>query len=653
MSAHELEQADILSDYLDALESDDAPRPLQLDRETTGFVRRVHAMLAAPAPDPAFLGQLGRRLERESSSLRAREPGRRLSGHGAPLRRFSGAMAAALAVALISVLAIVTFNGGTQTVSAREVLERASAASARLEFRPFAMVETVDARAGNAALWADRLPGLSGNETIRGTTVRRFESATRWRVEESLAAYAASGQEVARFERVAVADGASLWVLDPVANSVTVRDIDTASYLGPVFPYSGGALDLRVVLSEAATCHNPELTGRESAGGRDAYVIDLGASSCARAAGSLAPLQGRRVLWIDAETSMVLRVDQYSGADGALLSRTVATEVEIGPAAGVGQFSFTPPAGARVQDLRAGTGMDSGEFLGALQRAGTDAGFRVFVPALLPAGLLPTRPQVDPLDGQLRLVYAAQPGGPVNPRDVEVRQGRATYDLLVASTEGAGVIATPGGTVWLRPGAFDAASGTGLATAAMILRDGTFVTVQGLDRSPEELVRVALSLQAIPGALPAAPAPEPRTLAQLRREAPYRIFVPSSVPGGLAAEHPFVRAESSGFGTTEIHYRDAEGRTVLVIRNGSPDCCSGIGSASGRTVTLADGTAATALTESYLGEERLVLSWREKGTLILLASSVLPEAKLVEIAATMSDTADTGQTGLPPRLASP
>lgn len=653
MSAYDFEQADALSNYLDALGSDEAPRPLLLDRESAAFARRLHAVLAAPSPNPEFLGQLGRRLERESFSLPARKPAQRPSGASVPLRRFSAAIAAAMVIALVSVFAVLNFGGETQTANAREVLGRASAASSNLEFRPFAMVETIDARAGNATLWGDRLLGLSGNETIRGTTVRRFESATRWRVDESLAAYSASGQEVARFERIAIADGASLWVLDPVANSVTVQNIDAASYLGPVFPFGGGALDLRVVLSEAATCHNPELTGREAVAGRDAYVLDLGASSCIRAAGALAPLQGHRVLWVDAETYMVLRVDQYSGTDGELLSSTAATDVEIGSAGGVGQFSFTPPAGARVQDLRTGTVVDSGQFLGALQRAGTDTGFRVFVPTLLPAGLLGTRPRIDPLDGQLSVVYAAETDGSLNPRDIEVRQGRATYDLLVASTEGAGVVATPGGTVWLRRGDFDVVTGTGLATAAMVLRDGTFVTVQGFAHAPEELVRIALSLQAIPGALPAAPSPEPRTIAQLRDEAPYGIFVPSLVPGGLVAEHPFVRAEGNGFGTTEIQYRGADGRTALVVRNGLPDCCGGIGWASGRDVVLADGTVATVLTESYLGETRLVVSWREGGTLILLASSVLSEDEVISIAATMSDLSVPGRTELPPRLASP
>lgn len=653
MSAHELEQADLLSNYLDALGGEDAPRPLQLDRETAIFARRLNAALAAPAPNPEFLGQLGRRLERESSSLPVREPAQRPSGPSVPLRRFSAAMAVAMVVALVSVVAVLNFGSDTRTANAREILERATAASSNLDFQPFEMVETIDARAGNATLWADRLPGLSGNETIRGTTVRRFESAVRWRVEESLAAYAPSGQEVARFERIAVADGSMLWVLDPDANSVTVQAIDAASYLGPVFPYGGGALDLRVVLNEAATCHNPEITGRESISGRDAYMLDLGASSCVRAAGALAPLQGRRVLWVDSETYMVLRVDQYSGIDGELLSSTAATEIEVGSFGRVGQFTFTPPAGASVQDLRTGVVVDAGQFLAALQQAGADAGFRVFVPTLLPAGLLGKQPQIDPLDGQLRVIYAASPDGSLNPRDIEVRQGRATYDLLAAYTEGSDVIATAGGTVWLRPGSFDAVSGTGLAAAAMVLRDGTFVAVQGFDHTPAELVRIALSLQPIPGALPATPDPEPRTIAQLRAEAPYGVFVPSLSPAGLVAEHPFLRADSTGFGTIELHYRNAEGGIALVVRNGTPDCCGGIGFASGREVTLADGTVATAITESYLGEERLVVYWREGGTLILLASSVLSEDELVAIAATMSDVSVPDRTELPPRLASP
>lgn len=651
MSSHDIEQAALVSDYLDALGEADAPLPLHLDRETANVARRMNVLLAPPPPDPGFLAALGRKLDAEAAAIQSRAEERPRSW-GGMFRAFPAAVAAG--VALLAVLgATLFFSGdGAERATAREVAASALTVTTTLDVEPFEMTERVEARAGNAALWADRLPGLKGDETIRGLTVRRFESASRWRVEETLSAYDASGTEVARFERVAVADGTDLWVYDPIANTVTVQPNDPASYFGAVFPFGGGAMDLRTVLEEVAACHTPELTGEATIGGRKAYALDLGASSCIRASGALAPLQGRRLVWIDKETFVTLKVEQYSGVDGELLSATEVTELAFGTGSQVGEFVFTPPAGASVQDLRGGTA-NSAAVVVALRELGERVGTRVFVPASLPAGVVGTTPALDPLDGWVRLLYAVTPGGSPDPFDVEVRQTRATYDVLAAATEGTDVIATPHGIVWLRPGDFDPESGTGLAAAAMIERDGTLVTVQAFAYPSEELVRIALSLEPVPGALPPAGRGEPRTFEDLRGAAPFEVFAPAAVPAGLALEHPFVRHDGSAFGSVEMHYRDADGDVVLIIRNGSPDCCSGIGYATGPTVSLANGAEATVVREFAGNEERLVLAWREAGTLVLVSSRSLPQDELVEIASSMTPGLDPGPGTLPPRLASP
>ena len=651
MSSHDIEQAALVSEYLDALGQADAPLPLHLDRETANFARHMNVLLAPPAPDPGFLAALGRKLDAEAAAIQSRAD-ERPRGWGGMFRAFPAAVAAG--VALLAVLgATLFFSGdGAEPATAREVAASALAVTTEFDVEPFEMTERVEARAGNAALWADRLPGLTGDETIRGLTVRRFESASRWRVEETLAAYDATGTEVARFERVAVADGVDLWVYDPIANTVTVQPNDPASYFGTAFPFGGGAMDLRTVLEEAATCHTPELTGEATVGGRKAFALDLGASSCVRASGALAPLQGRRLVWIDKETFVTLKVEQSSGVDGELLSTTEVTEIAFGTGPQVGQYVFTPPAGATVQDLR-GDVANSAALAVALRGLGEQVGARVFVPTSLPAGVVGTTPALDPLDGWIRLLYAVTPGGSPDPFDVEVRQTRATYDALAAATEGTEVTATASGIVWLRRGDFDPESGTGLASAAMLERDGTFITVQAFAYTPEELVRIALSLEPAPGALPAVERGEPRTFPQLREAAPFDVFAPASVPGGLVLEHPFVRQDGSAFGSVEFHYRNADGDVVLIIRNGSPDCCSGIGYATGPTVTLADGAEATVVREFAGNEERLVLAWREGGTLVLVSSSSLSQDQLMDIASSMTPGFDPGPGALPPRLASP
>lgn len=651
MNAHEHEQAGMVSDYMDALGEPDPPMPLRLDRATAGFARHMNVLLAAPAPDPAFLSRLGRTLDAEAASLQARAATRKHKW-SAGFRAFPAVVTAG--VALLAVLAATVFvpGGGTDSVDARGVASRALHVTTSFDVQPFEMTERVEARAGNAALWADRLPGLNGDETIRGLTIRRFESSSRWRVEESLAAYNASGSEVARLERVSVADGTDLWVYDPLANTVTVQPNDPSSYFGAVFPFGGGAMDLRQVLEEVAACHTPEITGEATVGGRAAFVLDLGASSCVRASGALAPLQGRRVVWIDKQNYMPLRVEQYSGVDGELLSTTETTEIAFGTGTQVGQFAFTPPAGASVQDLR-GAAASSGTLATALREIGATAGVRVFVPASLPAGVVGTSPNLDPLDGWIRLVYAVSAGGPPDPQDLEVRQTRATYDVLAAATEGTELVATPAGIVWLRRGDFDPVSGTGLASAAMLERDGTFIVVQAFAYTPEQLVRIALSLEPIPDALRATERGAPRRFEQLRVQAPFEVFAPARTPAGLVLEHPFVRQDGSPFGSVEFHYRNNVGDVVLVIRNGSPECCSGIGYATGPTVSLAGGAEATVVREFFGNEERLVLAWREGETLVLVSSSTLSQEQLVDIASSMSTGFVPGPASLPPRLSSP
>ena len=126
----------------------------------------------------------------------------------------------------------------------------------------------------------------------------------------------------------------------------------------------------------------------------------------------------------------------------------------------------------------------------------------------------------------------------------------------------------------------------------------------------------------MPGSKPPLSAPQPPTLAQVRAEAPFPIYVPTWVPDGLAPEPPV------GY---EITYHDGSGQPVLTVTNGAGFADDP--RAAGEPVTLPNGAEA-----HWLGS---LLWWVQDGsTTMALYGDSLPREDLMRIAASMSATAD-------------
>ncbi len=108
------------------------------------------------------------------------------------------------------------------------------------------------------------------------------------------------------------------------------------------------------------------VTGSATIAGREAYVIDLGASVCPPGytftlSGTPVPMateapaqQGRHIMWVDKALSVVLG-HEFRNADGSLQSRSTVTVFAVNQSIPDGVFAFAPPAevsSAHVVDLR-------------------------------------------------------------------------------------------------------------------------------------------------------------------------------------------------------------------------------------------------------------------------------------------------------------
>jgi len=117
------------------------------------------------------------------------------------------------------------------------------------------------------------------------------------------------------------------------------------------------------VLDQARRCYQPQFQGEASVAGREAYVVNLGASSCPssyelKPSGTVVPgtprpttEQGRYMMWIDKETFVVLKSER-DNADGTPQARYEVTAISYDQSYPDDLFTYQPPAGAHITDVR-------------------------------------------------------------------------------------------------------------------------------------------------------------------------------------------------------------------------------------------------------------------------------------------------------------
>jgi hypothetical protein len=158
---------------------------------------------------------------------------------------------------------------------------------------------------------------------------------------------------------VSASDGDRNWTIDPDTRQAWLRRNGEAgtwqSMHGFLYQFAQHKT-VDDVLTDMFHCITPHIVGEDTMLGRSAVVIEFGADECRPVKGppTKTPLSGRTVFWIDTETFVTLRRDQYAYPAYAephrLLLRTEATSISYDPHLPDGLFDFVLPEGYRLND---------------------------------------------------------------------------------------------------------------------------------------------------------------------------------------------------------------------------------------------------------------------------------------------------------------
>lgn len=429
MTVHDSDAVTALNDYwdtvvqdADTLARDDAAPPAGMDASVAAAVRSLHTHDDTPLADAAFAARLWQELMDQSrprtvpGELHARGarhgPARRVRvGPWRPLALLG--LAAALVVALAGSLSgLAPWAAHPSVASAQVILGKAQHAARSLTATPLSSVvitETMEAWPGASGLSA--LAGYTG--TVRSTSTWWYSAPHHWRAEGQyliaphspalIDGGALAAAPFAPFPGTVVGDGSTIQSYDPGTKTLRIVVLPHVGTNGIEMPFPLDVLlgqhasTLNTVLQQASTCYTPALRGSEIIAGRDAYRIDLGPSRCLEQSQSAYEASGRRVLWIDKQTYVVLQSDLYKAGDPTtLLTRTTVTGVQVNVALDAALFTFTPPPGTTVLD---GSQRPAPQPI-APATPPTIASLRqtlpypIFVPTDVPAGLTPQPPLV-------------------------------------------------------------------------------------------------------------------------------------------------------------------------------------------------------------------------------------------------------------------
>ncbi|HEX5164675.1 MAG TPA: hypothetical protein VFV93_04700, partial [Thermomicrobiales bacterium] len=138
------------------------------------------------------------------------------------------------------------------------------------------------------------------------------------------------------------------------------------------------------------------------------------------------------------------------------------------------------------------------------------------------------------------------------------------------------------------------------------------------------------------------PTSQPSSLDALREQVSYPIFVPTIIPDGLTATEPTGGQAADSF--VEIEYQTADGQPGLSVLVGPAGCCLAQAGKDGYAVTLSNGLAAHNVA-SQPDSPAGILWWNQDGAYIALSGTNLTFDDLLQIAASMSSSAELDGTG--------
>lgn len=625
-------QADLLSDYADTLAHDPAaPPPAGLDEAPAATLQRLVLRLGSEEIAAERAEQIRRRLE-QAARRPEKHPGVRRwrvrlplpITFGLPLRL---GLAALLVLTLIAGYAAL---GTPQPVGAQAILERAQATAISPASSGIRSIVMTVHQISYAHTLADgrEFRGQQSDATLW------YQAPNKIRIDSTLTQEQTPARHV-----VMVSDGTTEWTYDAHDQIVTIAEPS-----GSIWGTQATTLD--EVLQQQAACHHPQLLPDETVAGRASYVIDLGMSTCSSLGGQ--PVTDRYTIWVDKATFLMLKMVTTSST-GTPLSTSETTKIQYNTPVEASRFTFTPPAGAIVEDKRPGPPPGGAEFQQQLAQVAQRFDFPIFAPRSVPDGLVPRKLDLRALPFQITYVPAAEVNAPTLAitQSLALRQFRAVYDRVIMLTEDATPVTVGGKPGWVRN------QGARAATI-YVLRDGTFIelTALNLTLSRDDLLQIAADLSLVPGSHAPVPNPTPPTLAQVRQSVAFPVFVPAHVPAGMTAEPPYRTTDIAGQPEDRVvlTYHRSDGGQALTIINASvafgPTCCllTPQSRTDGEVVTLPNGIQARFVQSDPRYPPRLW--WEQDGTFISINSPILSKDEVLAIAGLLTKTGDIGTTKL-------
>ena len=335
-------QAELLDRLLDERDNDRAPDELQ-PPELAVFVRQVIAMQRNAGPGASERDAQARVWARVQAAAGQSVPAQPRT-HAWRWPVWGRLAFALLVVALVSVYIV---RNQPQPVEARAVLERAQAAMALSanNLSSFAFTQTIT------------LQPDDGQPKTVTTNQRWYQAPDLWHSEDESITYGPDGQPLPdqTWHDTTISDGVDMWSYDPLRHEVIVNRLNAnTEFSSTSFLFGTNATSLDAFLKPDTTCPDarimpePRYLARDVVAGRLAYVIDLGRLECPSAPG----LNGRRVIWVDQETFFILKNELHRLSDDQVVSTIEVTRIQYNTPLDRALFAFTPPADAKVLDLR-------------------------------------------------------------------------------------------------------------------------------------------------------------------------------------------------------------------------------------------------------------------------------------------------------------
>ena len=584
----------------------------------------LKSLYGAPAPSTTYINRLEQQL------LGQQKPAHRPLFQGLRWRWAFGF--ASLVVLLVAALALTTWLRKPQPANAQEIIQKAQASlqsPAANGVQSYVLSETQRSVPLNP-----RVSGLSAAERTQATQVqmqRWFQAPNRWRDEYTITTLDAQGKVLNSASFTLVSDGSDVWQYSATDGSVTINRQEAGmSGMAGLAPFGENVQNLADLFQRASTCYHAQVSGEARVAGREAYVIDMGPSLCPSA--SAPEMNGRLTLWVDKETYFVLKQEQLSTQGSMVVQSSEVQHVQYNATIDTDQFTFSPPAGVQVQDMRPKPTPSASQYQAQLGQLAGQLEFPLFAPSYVPQGLAPLQPYPQSAGAtQVTLSYVPPEEAAQNvmagPHGISVQQQRATDSLVAQWTEGTESITLTAVPAWLRRGVHNA-DGTGSDSAVLVVRDGTLIAVSSFQVAPEELLKVADSLQAVPGghtalANPTLPTPAAPTTATPAPTPAFNVLRPGWFPEPMTlTEQTDGQMVTLGF---DPHPNDAPHAVVTLMEQpkasigaaGSPDPQARQEQIGGHAVTVI-----------YRGENCTAFDWDQGDVHLTLTNAYDPPGQV-------------------------